>query len=153
MKILGEGFRKATLQTEYEKAPREFPQVSFWMQKFEAKFPVDFETFDVKMEFAFVINEARPNSLFNMIFYIFFYPTRDLMSLLIKVTDINLEALDLRNERRKLLEAPGRSGVKVSVVLGPVEAGRQHPWGFPTLKIKGSKALRYCPKKTIFDNF
>ena len=56
--------------------------------------------------------------------------TRDLMSLLIKVTDINLEALDLRNERRKLLEAPGRSSVKVSVVLGPVKAGCQHPWGF-----------------------
>lgn len=58
MKILGEGFRKATLQTEYEKAPGEFPQ-GFFRCIFEAKFPVDFETFDVKMELAFVINEAR----------------------------------------------------------------------------------------------
>lgn len=59
MKILGEGFRKATLQTEYEKAPGEFRQFFVLDAFFEAKFPVDFGTFDVKMEFAFVKNEAR----------------------------------------------------------------------------------------------
>ena len=59
MKILGEGFRKATLQTEYEKAPGEFRQAFFGCKNLRRKFPVDFETFDVKMEFACVKNKAR----------------------------------------------------------------------------------------------
>ena len=41
MKILGEGFRKATLQTEYEKAGRlvSFYKTAFW----EGEIPLDLE--------------------------------------------------------------------------------------------------------------
>lgn len=75
MKILGEGFRKATLQTEYEKAGNFFRQ-EFLMHKIEMVEISDFDfvTFNVNMEFAFV--KMQHDSLFNIFFYfgIFFMP-------------------------------------------------------------------------------